>query len=142
MNNLDTKVKGRGMLYVHSSIWENGLDKPTTPEQWHKALLLPDNFEVQSIGRRVDYPNDRFELTVLSETIPTDTDHITQTEITPYYYAINKCMEDGTVNRQVILTRIDVNQWNGEKWETVATQCIPLETYGLETLDDTPNPQV
>lgn len=56
------KSKGRGYIYVSAGLWEQ-LGKPETPKAWHKALMLPDMYEV---GGSV-LSNDRFEILVLHE---------------------------------------------------------------------------
>ncbi len=46
----DVQEKGRGILHVTADVWAL-IGKPTTPDEWHKVLLLPDTYEVERVNR-------------------------------------------------------------------------------------------
>lgn len=107
--------KRRGILYVTASAWEK-IGKPETPDAWHKTLLLPEHYELQSVEivsrQHVDAT---FQLTVASDAIPMSDAHISQVELTPFY---------GLSNGTPQLLRIEVNEWDGKAWNLVKTEVI------------------
>ena len=110
---MKTSTKGRGYISVASKIWDD-LGQPETPLAWHKALLLPENYEVVAIRPRHEtglHTNAEIIVLVESDAIPVGDAHIAQTQVIPYY-----CKhEDGRVE----LTYIEINQWDGERWQKV-----------------------
>jgi hypothetical protein len=111
---MTTATKGRGSISIASKIWDD-LGQPETPEAWHKALLLPENYKVVAIRPRYEpglHTNTEIIVLVESDAIPRGDAHISQTQVTPYY-----CKhEDGKVE----LTRIELTQWDGERWQKVS----------------------
>lgn len=97
----EVKTKGWGMLYISREVFPY-LGKPETPEQWHKALLLPDTFEVVNINM---HHQKGIELIVLSDEIKVDDAHILQVEVAPQY------RRNGDV---VELMSIYLYKWDGE----------------------------
>lgn len=106
---MSQQAKGHGILQVSASLYSE-LDSPGTPEEWHKALLLPDTFTVESIAK-----NDRlevYELTVSSRFLP-DEEGI---YITPTY-SRNTQEVDDMILSQVSLNKIEFTQLVGESWK-------------------------
>ena len=101
-------TKGQGCMRVSIGIHPD-LNSPVTADEWHKALLLPDNYEVTQIERREE--TGLFELTLLSEDIPTGEG----ISVIPVYIALFD--KDGTKTPQ--LDHIEMSRWNGEQWEEV-----------------------
>lgn len=85
------------------------LDSPTTFDEWHKALLLPDNYEITQIEKKE--LEGFFELTLLSEDIPVGEG----ISVIPVYIALFD--KNGTKTAQ--LDHIEMSRWNGDQWEGV-----------------------
>ncbi len=101
-------TKGRGCMEVAISLHPD-LKFPTTTSEWHKALLLPDNYEVTQVEKRDS--KGIFELTLVSEDIPVGKGIL----VNPFYTALFD--KDGTKTPR--LDHIEVSGWNGEQWEDV-----------------------
>ena len=106
------ETRGRGMLHVTSDVWAS-VGKPATPDQWRKALLLPDTYEVERVSR-CSCPSTGYTLALLTTAIPLDGTHIAQVEIIPSYQ-LNE-------EKKPELTKIEIRQWNGEEWLDITTE--------------------
>ena len=120
---VDVAKRGRGIIRI-SNVPEllEGLGNPEAPEEWHKALLLPEHYVVESARPRIipgALDGTEIVLVVESEAIPLSERPIDDTVVMPCYYRY----ESGTVQ----LTCIDINQWDGEYWKTKHTEMF-MET--------------
>lgn len=102
------KTRGHGCMRVSMGIYAF-LGSPTTPDEWHKALLLPDNYEILRVERKAS--QDLFELTLLSEDIPVGEGIF----VDPFYIALFDA--DGKKIPQ--LDHIEMSRWNGKSWEDI-----------------------
>lgn len=86
MNHIEEKVKGIGLLRVSAVLWPD-LGWPVTPQAWHKALLLPEGYEIERVKRTDshDARDNLFELYVRSDEIPVTPAFSPLPEITPRY---------------------------------------------------------
>lgn len=76
---------GRGRILVSTQVWLK-LGSPEEPEAWHKALLLPEGYEVEQVTH-----NDLrgwFALIVVHESIPV-TQGDTLPDLVPCYVSNN-----------------------------------------------------
>jgi hypothetical protein len=61
----------RGIIRVSPELWENGLGKPFTSEEWQKALLLPDSYRlIETRCNPLLFGNCGHYITVESDAIP------------------------------------------------------------------------
>lgn len=77
------KARGCGRIQVSAALWV-ALGKPETPEAWHKALLLPENYEVERVEQAV---NGVYNAWVLSEDILTviGAERVSPVDVIPNY---------------------------------------------------------
>lgn len=116
-----TATKGQGILQVSATLWDV-LDKPVTSQEWHKALLLPDAYEIEHITPPLDqeYSTDQagyYTLYVNHAAIPVAVGATYLPIVTPIYY--RHYARDASPLR-VELACIEIMQWNGEAWKQVA----------------------
>jgi hypothetical protein len=108
---METAIKGRGYISVQARAWSE-IGSPETPEQWHKALLLPEDYEIERIERdRHVRQGELFGVFVRHEDIPIIGDHTPMPEIKPLYTRT----EDGTT----ALSSIEIWHWDGH-WKKKA----------------------
>lgn len=104
MEVMDTTPKGRGIISVSATLWPE-LGSPETPEAWHKALLLPESYTVESVeqplGGLALVRGEVFKLTV--QGVPPGEGESTELPDVEPYYIKN---EDGTV----ALLRIEIHR--------------------------------
>lgn len=93
------KARGRGRIQISAALWAE-IGKPETPEAWHKALLLPENYEVERVEHR---PDGLYSVWALSEGIlrVNGAEYTSPVEVRPNY----RKREDGTSE----LTHIDMS---------------------------------
>ncbi len=101
-----SETRGRGLLYVTKPMHEH-LGSPTTTDAWHKALLLPDTYEVAQVNVP-DAPHVRYRLAILTDDISLDDSSLVVIE--PDYYR-----EDD----KPALKAIKINKWDGKAWQIV-----------------------
>ncbi len=101
--------KGRGTLRVSTFLWPD-LGSPVTPQDWAKAILLPDDYEIERVERDEKVPGELFKLIVVSERIPASE------------YEIGVTMHHRIDNGVAFFDHIGLSLWNGQRWEEVANE--------------------
>lgn len=82
-----------GIIFINAGL-EEQLTNISTPEEWHKALLLPDNYKV--IGAKRTFFStfiDDTAIVVESNTIPEHSSGLTM--VTPFYRSVLDDTETG-----------------------------------------------
>ncbi len=106
-------MKGCGTLFVEAALWPY-LVFPETPDEWQYVLLLPEEWKVLAVRRiGVGGKEDRFDLTVTHKCIPETADE-TRTMVSPSYLK--------HVDGKVELFDVVVQQFDGQRWKTIARE--------------------
>lgn len=106
----ETATKRRGCIRISADMQEH-LGNPTTPQEWHDALLLPDRYVIERIERHIDTKWDVFNLWVLSEDIPEIASPMLDgIHVSPHYR--QDALDEDMSIRTVSLARIDFGYWD------------------------------
>lgn len=114
MSQTEEKIKGCGLLRVSANVWPH-LGSPETPEAWHKALLLPGDYEVECVE---DSEEGIFHLYILHERIPVVEGVAVLPQVEPYY--IMRSNEETGERIGPELTRIDIWYWKDGEFQKVS----------------------
>lgn len=110
---MSTAIKGRGYICINAQVWPE-LGEPSLPQAWHKSLLLPEGYTVESVRRTTqDARGDVFYVFVQHQSIPTFGDYEPMPELIPYY-RIDE-------NKQPVLDRIEIMHWENGCWQKEKT---------------------